>query len=180
MIRAFEGRLPGISESAFVSEMAYLVGDITVGERASLWPFVCARGDFEATVVGEATNVQEFTMLHGAVLGDRVSVGHGAVIDEATVGEESLIGISSSVLSGATVGSHSIVAAGAVVTEGEEVPDEHVAYGVPAETRPLTDEQAELIRSIREEYLEMSARYAADGNLGTGRPSAEDGSENGR
>lgn len=162
MIRGFEGWEPDVPESAFVSEGAYLVGDVTLGERTSVWPFVCARGDFEPTTVGAETNVQEFTMLHGADIGSRVSIGHGVVVDEATVGDETLVGISSSVLGGAAVGSNCIVAAGALVREGQEIPDGHLAYGVPAETQPLTDDHRELISWICEEYLDMMQRYKAD------------------
>ncbi|MFC6726669.1 gamma carbonic anhydrase family protein, partial [Halobium palmae] len=68
MRETFEGSTPAVADSAFVSEMTYLVGDVTVGERSSLWPFVCLRGDRGAVTVGEETNVQEFTMLHGAEL----------------------------------------------------------------------------------------------------------------
>lgn len=170
MIRPFEGRVPRVPASAFVSEMAYLVGDITLGERVSIWPFVCARGDYEPTSVGDETNVQDFTMLHGAEIGTRVSIGHGVVIDEATVGDESLIGMSSTVLGDAVVGSECIVAAGALVQEGQEIPDGHLAYGVPAETRPLTDEHRELIEWICDEYLGMMERYKANGELEAPHP----------
>jgi carbonic anhydrase/acetyltransferase-like protein (isoleucine patch superfamily) len=161
MSRAFEGCAPRIPDSAFVSEMSYLIGDVTLGERASVWPFVCARGDFEPTSIGDETNVQEFTMLHGAEIGTRVSIGHGVVIDEATVGDETLVGISSAVLGDAVVGSNCIVAAGALVREGQEIPDGHIAYGVPAETQPLTDDHRELISWICDEYLDMMERYKA-------------------
>ncbi|WP_238709544.1 gamma carbonic anhydrase family protein [Natronorubrum halophilum] len=93
---------PEIADSAFVSELAYAVGDITVGERSSLWPFVCLRGDGGPTAVGSETNVQEFSMLHGATIGDRVTIGHNVVIDYATVEDDSLVGMSSTVQKGAS------------------------------------------------------------------------------
>jgi carbonic anhydrase/acetyltransferase-like protein (isoleucine patch superfamily) len=165
MLRSLAGSHPDIAESAFVSEMSYIVGDVRIESRASIWPFVCLRGDFEPISVGSETNVQDFTMLHGADLGARVSVGHNAVIDQAHVGDETLIGMSSTVLENAVVGSECIVAAGAVVREGQEIPDRHLAYGVPAETRPLTDEHVERIAWICDEYLEMMSHYRADGDL---------------
>jgi carbonic anhydrase/acetyltransferase-like protein (isoleucine patch superfamily) len=82
------GESPAVADSAPVSEMAYVVGNIDVGERASLWPFVCLCGDHRSTVVGEATNLQAFPMLHGAHLGDQVTVGHNAVINNADVGDD--------------------------------------------------------------------------------------------
>lgn len=167
MLRTFAGVHPEIAGSAFISEMAYLIGDVRVGSRASIWPFVCLRGDFEPISVGSETNVQDFTMLHGADLGERVSVGHNAAIDQAHVGDETLIGMSSTVLEDAVVGSNCIVAAGAVVREGQEIPDGHLAYGIPAETRPLTDEHIERIAWICDEYLEMMTHYKTDGDLST-------------
>lgn len=156
--------------------MSYLIGDVTLGERVSIWPFVCARGDYEPTIVGDETNVQDFTMLHGAEIGTRVSIGHGAVIDEAIIGDETLIGMSSTVLGDAVVGSECIVAAGALVREGQEIPDDHLAYGVPAETRPLTDEHRALIGWICDEYLGMMERYKADGGVEASRITPMSGS----
>lgn len=170
MIRTFEGQTPRVPASAFVSEMSYMVGDVTLGKRVSIWPFVCARGDYEPTIVGDETNVQDFTMLHGAKIGTRVSIGHGVVIDEASIGDETLIGMSSTVLGDAVVGSECIVAAGALVREDQEIPDGHLAYGVPAETQPLTDDQRELIEWICDEYLNMMERYKANGDLEVPRP----------
>ena len=162
---AFSGNRPQVADSAFVSRQAYLVGDVSVDDRASVWPFVCLRGDGGPVAIGEGTNVQEFSMLHGATLGERVAVGHGVVIDYATIEPDSLVGIHSSVLRGATVESNSIVAAGAVVRHGQTVPEGHMAYGVPAETRPLTDDQREEISAVQEHYVELSREYKAEGGF---------------
>ncbi|WP_254274442.1 gamma carbonic anhydrase family protein [Haloarcula marina] len=167
MERSFEGTTPEIADEAFVSEMAYAVGDVEVGPRSSIWPFVCLRGDGGAVTVGEETNVQEFSMLHGATLGDEVTVGHGAVVDYADVHDHSLVGMGSAVMGGATVESNCIVAANAVVRQGQRVPEGHMAYGIPAQTRPLSDEQVAQIGDTHENYVELSARYRgteADGN----------------
>ncbi|GAD53842.1 carbonic anhydrase, family 3 [Halarchaeum acidiphilum MH1-52-1] len=143
--------------------MAYLVGDVAVGERSSLWPFVCLRGDHGPVTVGDDTNVQEFTMLHGAEIGDRVSVGHGATIDFASVADDVLVGMGSRVLSGASVESNCIVAANAVVRNDQTIPEGHLAYGVPAETRPLTDGQRERIQDNWRHYTDLGERFVADG-----------------
>lgn len=166
MQHAFDGTEPMVAESASLAEQAYLVGDVAVGERASLWPFVCLRGDFGPVTVGADTNVQEFSMIHASTLGDGVSVGHGAVVDDATVEDDSLVGMGSCVLGEATVESNCVVAANAVVTHGQTIPEGHLAYGTPAETRPLTDEQAEQVRETRDHYSELGQRYVADGPHG--------------
>lgn len=163
MQRVFEGTGPRIAADAFVSEMAYLVGDVDVEPRASIWPFVCLRGHGTPVEVGTETNVQEFSMLHGASLGDGVTVGHGAVVDYATVEDHSLIGMQSAVLGGATVEDHCIVAANAVVTHDQTVPSGHLAYGTPAETRPLTDAQLAQIEETHDTYVELAGRFRAAG-----------------
>lgn len=161
------GVSPTVADSAFVSKMAYLVGDVTVGERASLWPFVCLRGDESDSpvTVGDECNVQEFTMLHGATLEDRVSVGHSAVVDYATVEEHSLIGMNSAVLRGATVGPNSLVAAGTLVRQGQTIPPGHLAYGVPAETRPLSDDQRDEISMVHDHYVQLGREYKETGRF---------------
>ncbi|QIO25188.1 gamma carbonic anhydrase family protein [Haloarcula sp. JP-L23] len=163
MQREVFGIGPTVAESAFVSEMAYLVGDVRVGERASLWPFVCLRGDRKAVEVGAETNVQEFSMLHGATIGGGVTVGHNVVIDYATVEDEALIGMSSTLQQGARVESGSIVAPGCVVTEDQTIPADHVAYGVPASTTPIDETQQAEIERVHELYVEHAATYKEAG-----------------
>lgn len=165
MKRSFEGSAPDAAESAFVSEMAYLVGDVSIKADASVWPFVCLRGDGGSVTVGERTNVQEFSMIHGATLGDRVTVGHNVVVDYAEIGHDSLVGIHSAVLEGATVESNCLVASGCLVNHDQTIPEGHLAYGVPAETRPLTDEQRGEIDRIQEHYVELGADYRSAGGF---------------
>lgn len=165
MRRTFRDCSPEVSDSAFVSEMAYMIGDVAVGPKASLWPFTCLRGEDEPTIVGEGTNVQEFTMLHGADLGDRVTVGHNVVVDYAEIQDDVLVGMQSAVLSGATVESNSIVAAGSVVLQDQTVPEGHLAYGTPVETRPLTEDQYDEITRTYEHYVELCREYRDAGSI---------------
>lgn len=169
MQRAFEDMEPLVAGDAFVSEMAYLVGDVAVAPRASVWPFACLRGHGTAVEVGEETNVQEFATLHGARLGAGVTVGHGAVVDYAEVGDHCLVGMQSAVMKGATIEEGSIVAANAVVRQEQTVPSGHLAYGTPAETRPLTEAQREQIRQTHETYVDLGARFR-DAGLGRDDP----------
>jgi len=163
--KPFSGNSPSVADSAFVSRQSYLVGDVTVGERASVWPFVCARGDGGPVTIGDGTNVQEFTMLHGATLEEQVAVGHGAVIDYATVHPCSLVGMHSTVMRDATVGPNAVVAAGAVVLQGQTVPEGHVAFGTPAETRPMSEDQQVQAELVQEHYVELSREYKAEGGF---------------
>jgi carbonic anhydrase/acetyltransferase-like protein (isoleucine patch superfamily) len=165
MQRSFDEMTPAVSESAFVSEQSYLIGDVVVGDRASLWPFTCLRGDDGQTVVGMETNVQEFTMLHGAILGNKVTVGHNAVVDYATVEDHALVGMGSRVLRDATIKSDCLVAAGAVVLQNQTIPEGHLAYGAPAETKPLTDAQRDEIDRVHQHYVHLGHQYKTDGGF---------------
>lgn len=165
MKRSIRDTAPMTADSAFVSEMAYLVGDVVVEENASVWPFVCLRGDGGSVQVGERTNVQEFSMIHGATLGDNVTIGHNVVVDYAEIGHDSLVGIHSAVLEGATVEPNCLIASGCLVNHDQTIPEGHMAYGVPAETRPLTDEHREEIERIQEHYVELGVEYRKAGTF---------------
>jgi carbonic anhydrase/acetyltransferase-like protein (isoleucine patch superfamily) len=165
MIRALGDATPKVPDSAFVSEMAYVVGDVTLDEKSSVWPFVCIRGDIGPTTVGRRTNVQDHTMLHEAEVGDGVTLGHNVTVDQARVEDDCLVGIGASVLRGATVGEGSIVAAGAVVREGQEVPPGSLAYGVPAETRELDDAMQDQIPVYAQSYVDNRERWKDEGGF---------------
>jgi carbonic anhydrase/acetyltransferase-like protein (isoleucine patch superfamily) len=120
---------------------------VEIGERSSVWPCVVLRGDIEPIRVGAETNIQDGTIIHTdkgfpAIIGDRVSVGHAAVLHGCTVEEDSLIGIGACVLTGARIGRGAVVAAGSLVPEGMEVEPEMLVMGTPAKVRrPVTAEE---------------------------------------
>ena len=165
MNESLDGTEPTVAESAFVSKMAYLIGDVTVDERSSVWPFVCCRADGAPVTIGAETNVQEFTMLHAATIGSQTTIGHSVVVDFATVEDHALVGMSSVVMRDAIIESNSIVAAGAVVRQGQIVPEGHLAYGVPAETTSLSDDQFGQITTHYERYVDRAQRYKQDGGF---------------
>jgi carbonic anhydrase/acetyltransferase-like protein (isoleucine patch superfamily) len=144
-----------------------VLGDVTLGPRASVWYGAVLRGDNAPIVVGEATNLQDGTVVHvdadrPARIGARVGVGHRVVLHGCTVEDECLIGMGSVLLNGARVGTGSVVAAGAVVPEGMEIPPGSVAMGVPARVvRRVDDELAARIRLTWEHYVELAARHRA-------------------
>jgi len=154
-----------IPPSAWVAPNATLAGDVTLGERTSVWFGCVLRGDLEPIVVGDETNVQDGTIVHvdrgsPARIGRRVTIGHRSVVHGCTVGDEATIGMGAVLLSGSRIGRGALVAAGALVTEGFEVPDGMIAAGVPAKLRgKLPDKLAERFRSGVESYLELSRDY---------------------
>ena len=166
MIRAHRGILPRIAASAYIDPSAQVVGDVAVGERSSIWPNATVRGDVNSIRIGEETNIQDNCVLHGqlgehkVILGDRVTVGHSAVLHGCVVEDDCLIGIGSIVLNGARIGRGSVVAAGALVPEGMEVPPGSLALGMPAKTqRQLTEQERERFRRHYANYLRYSQEY---------------------
>jgi len=165
MIRELPGAKPTVPSSAFVSEMAYVVGNVLLGDEASVWPFACLRGDHQPIVVGEQSNIQDGSVLHAATIGDRVTVGHNVVIDRATIGDDSLVGIGSTVLPGAHVERNCLIAANTTIREEATIPEGHLVFGSSGETAPLTSEHHELIQQSWKEYVEFQTRFKDAGTL---------------
>ncbi|GLW73947.1 gamma carbonic anhydrase family protein [Kitasatospora phosalacinea] len=168
LIAAVGGLQPQLDPEAFVAPGAVVVGAVTVAAGASIWYGAVLRGDAERIVVGALTNVQDNCTVHAdpsfpAVLGERVSVGHNAVLHGCTVEDDVLIGMSATVLNGARIGAGSLVAAGAVVPQGMQVPPGSLVAGVPAKVkRELTAEERDGIRANGEGYRLLAAAHAKD------------------
>ena len=147
MIRSFRGIKPKIADSAYVDPGAHVIGDVEIGESSSIWPTSVLRGDIEPIRVGAMTNIQDGSLIHTdrgfpALIGDRVTVGHAAVLHGCTVEDDSLIGIGARVLTGARIGRGAVVAAGALVPEGMDVAPDTLVMGTPAKPRrPVTAEE---------------------------------------
>ncbi|QLG26774.1 gamma carbonic anhydrase family protein [Halorarum halophilum] len=158
MIRSVDGTTPRIADSAYVDDAAVVIGDVVLEAGASVWPNATLRGDSGTIVVGEGSNVQDNAVLHeDAELEADVTVGHGAIVHAATVGEGALVGMNAVVLDGSTVGEGAVVGAGSVVTEGTEVPPETLVVGSPAEPKAEVDEAA--ARAPATHYVELANRY---------------------
>jgi carbonic anhydrase/acetyltransferase-like protein (isoleucine patch superfamily) len=157
-----------IAPDAFIAPTAVLRGDVTVGSRSSVWFNAVLRGDLAPVVVGSDTNVQDAAILHvetdgPVVLGDRVTVGHMAVVHGAHVEDDCLIAIGSLVLSGSRIGSGSIIGAGAVVREGWHVPPRSLVLGVPGRiVRQVTDAEYTRIQGNWAAYVQYAAHYMTE------------------
>jgi len=168
MIRVYRGIQPRIAASAYIDPSAQVIGDVVVGERASIWPNVTARGDVNSIHIGDDSNVQDNCVLHCDAgvfpleIGNRVTVGHLAMLHGCTIEDDCLIGIGAIVLNGAKVGKGSVIAAGAVVPEGAQIPPRSMVMGVPAKVkRELTPEERERFSQNAKHYVE-SARIFRD------------------
>ena len=161
---------PNLGNGVFIAPTATVIGDVTAGDDASFWFGTVVRGDVNWIRIGSGTNVQDGSILHVTTdkypldMGDRVSVGHGAVVHGCTVGKECLIGIGARILDGASIGAGSIVGAGALVTEGQEVPSGHLVLGIPARViRPVTPEETDRVLRTAEHYMRLKNAYINKG-----------------
>ena len=164
---AFQQQL--IHSSVFLAEGVVIRGDVTIGEQSSIWFNSVLRGDCEAIRIGCRTNIQDTCVLHAdpgfpCVLGDNVTLGHGAIVHGAEVADDVMIGMRAVVMNGAKIGPGSIVGVGAVVTAGTQIPPGSLVVGLPAKVkRELTEEEVNYIRRAAEHYVEQAARYVEAG-----------------
>jgi carbonic anhydrase/acetyltransferase-like protein (isoleucine patch superfamily) len=162
-----------IDPTAYVAPGAVLVGEVTLGEAASVWYGCVVRGDIEPVSIGPRTNVQDLTVIHvdggyPTVIGAGVTIGHRCVIHGAVLEDGCLIGMGAVVLSGARIGAGALVAAGSLVREGAVVPPRTLCAGVPARVvRELDDEAARRIERNNDHYVEYARAYR-EGGLGGG------------
>lgn len=166
VIIEFEGRRPRIAESAFVAPTAVLLGDVAVGENASIWFGAVLRADLGPIRIGANCNIQDNVVIHsetaqGTVLAERVTVGHGAILHDCSIGTDTVIGMGAILLDRAKVGARCLVGAGSVVKEKFEIPDGTLAVGNPATNKRLLEgNSAEWVARGADDYLHLVKRYA--------------------
>lgn len=161
----FEAHEPVISPDAFVAPTATLVGQVTVGANTVVMFGAVLRADRDRIVLGQGSNLQDNVVVHGdpgspALIGEGVSVGHGAIVHGATIENDCLIGMGATLLNGSVIGAGSLVAAGSVVLEGTVIPPGSLVAGVPAKVRrELTESEHEAIRKNALTYQELGRSY---------------------
>lgn len=163
---SFEGKSPRVHPTAFIAPTATLVGDVVVEENASVWYNTVLRADFQSIVIRRGANVQDCSVLHvtpvgGVEVGAGATVGHLCMVHAATLGDECLIGNSSTVLDGARIGARAMVAAGSLVTPGTDIPEAVLAMGAPCKVRgPLAGTPAERwVQMNPAGYQALAARH---------------------
>jgi carbonic anhydrase/acetyltransferase-like protein (isoleucine patch superfamily) len=158
-----------VHPTAFVAPGATVVGEVTLGEHSSVWFGTVVRGDGAAITIGARTNLQDLTLVHvdedaPTVVGDRVTVGHRAIIHGCTIEDDCLIGMGAIVLSKARIGAGSLVGAGALVTEGQVIPPGSLALGAPARVLgPVKPSHRAAIEEGAKHYAELAQAYLAKG-----------------
>ena len=168
IILPFKGAWPTIADSAFIAPGAVVIGNVTIGEDASIWFNTTVRGDIAPIAIGNRSNIQDGTLVHvnedaPVVIGDDVTVGHTAIIHGTVIGDRVLVGMGAIIMSYSTVGDDAVIAAGALISERVEVPAGAVMVGVPAKERSRLDEaQQEHLRAIPGRYVGVSRTYKTE------------------
>jgi carbonic anhydrase/acetyltransferase-like protein (isoleucine patch superfamily) len=158
-------KVPHVAPSAFVADGAFIIGDVELGEDASVWFHAVLRADINAISIGRRTNVQDGCVFHvtnqyAVRVGDEVTIGHRAIIHGCTIGHRSLIGMGSILLDNVRIGEECMIAAGAVVLENTEIPAGSLAVGVPARVvRSLTPGEKERIRESAAHYVTYAMSF---------------------
>jgi carbonic anhydrase/acetyltransferase-like protein (isoleucine patch superfamily) len=160
---------PQIDATAFISEAAYIIGDVVIGPGSSVWPGAVIRGDSARITIGAYTNIQDNSVLHsdnGAMIGDYVTIGHRVMCHATRVDHHSLLGNGCVLNEGVELGEYCLVAAGAVVIEGMVVPARRIVAGVPARERgDVEDRHLQLMKAANDSYIARAVRYKAQGDL---------------
>ncbi|MCC9602924.1 gamma carbonic anhydrase family protein [Stieleria sp. JC731] len=154
-----------IDESVFRAQGTIILGDVTIGNDSTVLFHTVIRGDTEKIVIGSRTNLQDHCVVHAdpgfpCIIGNQVTVGHGAIVHGATIEDNVLIGMRAVILNGAKIGEGSLIAAGSVVTEGMEVPPKSIVAGVPAKVRgQVSDRHSEMIKHGADHYVAAGKAY---------------------
>ena len=166
MIRSFQGIIPSIADSCYVDPSAQIIGDVHLGDQASVWMNAVVRGDVNAIRIGPRSNIQDCAVLHGmrnlypVIIGELCTIGHNATVHGCVLEDMVLIGIGATVLNNARIGEGSIIAAGAVIPEHMVIPPNSLVTGVPGKVRrTLGDADRELILKYAHNYLDYVAIY---------------------
>jgi carbonic anhydrase/acetyltransferase-like protein (isoleucine patch superfamily) len=166
-ILTYQGLTPTIPTSVFIGDGARITGDVTFGERCSVWFNAVVRGDVHWIRIGEETNIQDGTIIHGTykkhatTIGNRVSIGHLAMIHGCTIEDGCLIGMGAILMDGVVVGENSLVAAGALLSPGTIIPPRSLVIGRPGKVvRPLKQEEIDAFNDTTLRYLEYAKGYS--------------------
>ena len=169
MIRSLDDLTPKIHPTAFISEFAYVVGDVEIGEGSSLWPGTVVRGDMGKISIGKYVCVQDNSVVHGdadVVIGDNVVIGHRVLCHAKIVGDRVLIGNGATVNDGVEIGDDSLLASGTMIVDNMKIPARSLVVGVPGRVRgQVQDRHTELIKFYGDVYVGKSERYKRQGDL---------------
>ena len=173
MIKSFNGKMPKIAASVFISETAYVVGDVEIGENSSVWPGAVVRGDLGSIKIGRNTIIQDNCVIHSGsfssgmsdvIIGDNVTFGHGAVSHGHSIGNNVLIGINATILHDAEIGDCCIIGANCLVGQGMKIPGRSFVAGAPGKIKgEPSPEQVRWIEGMPRAYAKLAKQYKEQG-----------------
>jgi len=171
----FLRKTPKLGKGVYLAKTAVVLGDVTLGAHSSVWFGAVLRGDINRIVIGHHSNIQDNAVLHLAdelacILGNWVTVGHGAIVHACTVGDETLVGMGAVILDGAVIGKQSIIGAKALVTQGTRIPPGSLVLGAPAKVvRKLSREERAGLKWWAQKYVDNGA-YCLKHKINVGGP----------
>ncbi|MEX2416223.1 MAG: gamma carbonic anhydrase family protein [Paenibacillaceae bacterium] len=165
MLYDYKGIKPNLNESVFVANGVRIIGDVKIEQECSIWYNAVLRGDLAPIRIGQRTNIQDGTIAHVNVdqpllIGEDVSVGHGAIIHGCTISKGALIGMGAIILNGAVIGEYALIGAGSIVTENKIIPPYTLSLGSPARVvRELTAEDLNRMKITTDSYVQKGKEY---------------------
>ena len=167
MIRDFCGRGPKIAPSVFISEAAYVIGDVEIAENSNIWPGAVVRGDFGKIIIGKNTSLEDNCVIHSAtdvIIGNDVIVGHGAIVHCSRIGNNVLVGNNATILDNVEIGNFCIISAGSLVLPNTKIPDKSFAIGMPARIKnPISPRQLIRLKKYPAYYTKLAHKYKQQG-----------------
>jgi carbonic anhydrase/acetyltransferase-like protein (isoleucine patch superfamily) len=166
MIKSFNGKTPKIADTAFVSEFAYVIGDVEIGEGSAVWPGAVIRGDLGSIRIGRDTHIEDNAVVHAwklLTIGNNVIVGHSAVVHCRRIGDNVLVGNNATALDDTEIGNFCIVGANSMVRAGQKIPDRSFVVGVPAKIKAefSADEIERLYKEMVGKYYKLTGERGA-------------------
>lgn len=169
MIRSLEGITPKIHPTAFVSEFAYVIGNVEIGEGSSVWPGAVVRGDMGKITIGKHTNIQDNSAVHGdddVSIGDYVTIGHKVLCHARTVSDRVVIGNGATVNDGVEIGEYSLIASGTMLVDNVKIPPRSLVVGSPGKVlREVGERHLAKMKWYCDVYMDKTERYKRQGNL---------------
>jgi len=169
MIRSFDGKTPRIAPSAFISENAYVIGDVEIGENSGVFPGAVIRGDFASIKIGSGTMIEDNCVVHSGSpveIGDNNTIGHNVVLHGTKIGNNCLIGNNATILDNAKVGDFCVIAANSLVSQGAEIPDCSLVVGTPGAVKSeISAAMKKRLQSGNQAYQKLIKRYQQQPDL---------------
>ncbi|MBB6445777.1 gamma carbonic anhydrase [Bacillus benzoevorans] len=167
MIYPYKGKIPKISDTAFIADYVTITGDVEIGDESSIWFNTVIRGDVAPTIIGKRVNIQDNSVLHQSpnnplILEDDVTVGHQVILHSCILRKKAFIGMGSTILDSAEIGEGAFIGAGSLVPKGKKIPPNTLAFGRPVKViRELGPEDLADMERVRREYVEKGQYYRA-------------------